>query len=145
MRKGRKLDLDHRLDAYFATLRSPSLREALKRRVGNWQIYAAVSGSALAMATGASASIIGRGIRVTPEPIASVRLAQQVAGSKGPPFLNDVWLAVSRPNAEGRVFNGARPTIEGISQTSAPSITPRGVVPNFGVTNIIQPGEWVSI
>jgi hypothetical protein len=54
-----KLDLDHRLEAYFATLRSSSLKTVLKRRMGNWQIYAAVSGSAVAMATGASAASIG--------------------------------------------------------------------------------------
>jgi hypothetical protein len=37
----RKAGLDHRLDAYFATLRSSSLRETLKRSVANWRIYAA--------------------------------------------------------------------------------------------------------
>ena len=52
----RKLDLDRRLEAYFATLRSSSLREALKRSAGNWQTYAAVTGSAMAMATSASAA-----------------------------------------------------------------------------------------
>jgi hypothetical protein len=62
MGAARKFDLDHRLEAYFATLRSAALREALKRSAGNWQLYAAVTGSALAMVTNASAQIIGSGI-----------------------------------------------------------------------------------
>src|ERR1035438_3566732 len=78
MRAPRKLDLDHRLDGYFATLRSSSLRDAVKRSAGNWQIYAAVTGSAMAMATSASASIIGSGIRDNrADPIASVLAAKQ--------------------------------------------------------------------
>ena len=78
MGAARKFDLDRRLEAYFATLRSSSLREALKRSAGNWQIYAAVTGSAMAMVTSASASIIGSGIRdVTAESIASVLAAKQ--------------------------------------------------------------------
>ena len=50
---------DPRLEVHFATLRAPSLKDVLKRSAGNWQMYAAVTGSAMAMATGASAAIIG--------------------------------------------------------------------------------------
>ena len=79
--------LEQRLKAYFATLRSLELKETLKRSLANWPVYAAVSGSAMAMATGASASIISNGIKTAREPSASVRLAKPgSAGSKGPPF-----------------------------------------------------------
>jgi MYXO-CTERM domain-containing protein len=54
----RKHELDQRLAAYSATLRSSRLEETRKRRSGNWQVYAAVTGSALAMATNASAGTI---------------------------------------------------------------------------------------
>jgi hypothetical protein len=58
----RKLDLDGRLNAYFATLRTSPLRDALKRSVENWHVYAAVTGSAVAMATNASAGVIYSGL-----------------------------------------------------------------------------------
>ena len=54
----RKHELDKRLADYCATLRSSRLEETRKRRSGNWQVYAAVTGSALAMATSASAGTI---------------------------------------------------------------------------------------
>jgi hypothetical protein len=47
MGASRKLDLDSRLDAYFATLRSSSLKDVLKRSAANWQVYAAVTSSAM--------------------------------------------------------------------------------------------------
>lgn len=61
------------------------LKEALKRSIANWPIYAAVSSSAMAMATGASASIIGCGASVAPA-TASVRVAEPpLANAKGSP------------------------------------------------------------
>jgi len=128
-----KLDseLERRLKAYFATLRSLELKETLKRSLANWPVYAAVSGSAMAMATGASASIISNGIKTAREPSASVRLAKPgSAGSKGPPFRIDAILAAARADA---------------AQTQTPSINPGGVVPSFGTQNTIEPGEWISI
>src|SRR5579862_8362683 len=108
----RKLDLDRRLEAYFATLRSSSLRKVLKHKMGNWQIYAAVSGSAVAMATGASAAIISNiGTRVMREPTASARLApRNLTSSNNVPILNDVKLAMARQDAGQRLFDvaGAR-------------------------------------
>jgi hypothetical protein len=69
--------LENRLTAHFATLRSSSL-VALKGRAGSWQIYAAVTGSALAMATNVSAGIIYSG----PENI-KTRTIPNVASSTG--------------------------------------------------------------
>ncbi|MGA2880117.1 MAG: IPT/TIG domain-containing protein [Bryobacteraceae bacterium] len=138
MGAARKLDLDRRLDVYFATLRSSSLKDALKRSAGNWQIYAAVTGSAMAMVTSASASIIGNGIRdITGEPIArSTAVKHNLTSSKNIPIVNAVRLAMA---------NGADLKIGQASQAQAPSISTGGVVPLDGRESIIQPGEWVSI
>ena len=130
-----KSDLERRLEAYFATLRSSSPREALKRKVGHWQIYAAVSGSAIAMATGAAASIIRSSAQVMPDPIASVRARQALSSSKGPPFLREAMAVMAR-QGQGN---------EHASIALAPSIARAGVVPIFGTGNIIQSAEWVSI
>jgi PEP-CTERM motif len=54
--------LDERLSDYAAIIRISATAKTLYRRTGNWPIYAAATGSALAMATGASASIITSGI-----------------------------------------------------------------------------------
>jgi len=147
MRAARKLDLDHRLEAYFATLRSPSLKEVLKHSLGNWQMYAAVTGSAMAMATSASASVIGPGARnMTVEAIASVLAAkQQRSSSKSMPLMHAVRLAMARQDAGVKFFNAAAANATHTSQAQAPSISPGGVVPLCGTVNIIQPGEWVSI
>jgi hypothetical protein len=58
-----KTGLDNRLNGYFATLRSSFPGNALKHTAANWQMYAAVTGSALAMATNASAGVIYSGIQ----------------------------------------------------------------------------------
>jgi hypothetical protein len=50
--------LHGQLTAYSAAVRISGAAGSLHRRFGNWPIYAAATGSALAMATGASASII---------------------------------------------------------------------------------------
>ena len=147
MGASRKFDLDQRLEAYFATLRSPSLREALKRGAGNWQMYAAVTGSAMAMMTSASAQIIGTGIReITTEPIASARVAMQnLASSKNIPLLHAVRLAMAKPDSGERFFNDASVKNSHASQAEAPSISPGGVVPLYSSVSTIQPGELVSI
>jgi len=132
-----KVDLERRLEAYFATLRSSCLRDALKRCAAGWQIYAAVTGSAAAMATGASISAMASGPRdVLTEPNASVRLAQQLASSGNVPLMNALRLAGAKPER-------LRPRS---SQTEQPpTISAGGVAPLDGTVNTIQPGEWVSI
>ena len=75
---------DQRLDAHFATLRSPSSREVLKRSAGRWQVYAAVTGSAMAMATSASAAVIHNGVAyAAADPVASVRPVSQRPATQG--------------------------------------------------------------
>lgn len=142
-----KLDLDRRLEAYFATLRSSSLKEILKRSAANWQIYAAVTGSAMAMATGASASDIGSGIREIPgETMASVLAAKQfLASSKNGLLTHAVRLAMARQGSGALMINAAGVKLSQAIPAQAPSISPGGVVPLFGTVSIIQPGEWISI
>lgn len=142
MGAARRLDLDRRLEAYFATLRSSSLKDVLKRTAGNWQVYAAVTSSAMAMVTSASASIIGNGVRgIAPDPTGSARTNKVQLGA----FTNTIQLAMARQDSGGRFLHGAGEKPSPASQTAAPSIAPGGVVPLDGTENIIQPGEWVSI
>lgn len=147
MGAARKFDLDQRLEAYFATLRSSTPREAAKHGAGNWQIYAAVTGSALAMVTGASASIIGSETReVAAEPVASVRaLTQHLASSRNMPLTKAVRSAMARRDSGKRFVNADSAAIGHASQSPAPSISAGGVVPLSGPGSTIQPGEWVSI
>src|SRR6516225_307144 len=104
MRSSRKLDLDRRLETYLAAIRAMPLKQALKRRIDNWQIYAAVSSSAVAMMTGASAAMIGRSVRdIAPDTIASMRSAKlQVTSSKSPPLINAVRLAMADEDARSK-------------------------------------------
>lgn len=143
MSAARKSDLDRRLQTYFAALRSPSLREAMRRGAGHWQMYAAVTGSAMAMVTGASAAMIGTGVRdVAVEAIASVVAARQQRSSS---FSRAVRLAMARQDARVEFFNRVGAKAARASQTQAPSISPGGIVPLCGTQSIVQPGEWVSI
>jgi hypothetical protein len=143
----RKPDLDSRLDAYFATLRSSCSDKAQKYSAGNWQIYAAVTGSAMAMVTGASAALIGSGIRdIAAERVASVRAAKEHLGSSknAPPLMKAVRLAMARQDSEERFFNSAGVAIGDASHAQgAPTIAL--VVPNDSTVSMIQPGEWISI
>src|SRR5215475_8207283 len=140
----RKSSLDHRLETYFSTLRSLPLKSTLKRKLENWQVYAAVGSSAMAMATGASASVISSGIRMTPEAIASFRTTRPL-GTSRIPLLKDIRLAMALQDEKrtGRITS--TPTIMNAAQSRAPSIAAGGVVPIYGTRGIIQPGEWVSI
>jgi hypothetical protein len=58
----RQPELDNRLRAYAATIRLSPSRDLLRRSAEKWPVYAAVTGAALAMSSGASASIIYSGV-----------------------------------------------------------------------------------
>src|ERR1700723_1184668 len=80
-----------RLEAYLATLRSSALKEATKReaaksRVARWQHYAAVTGSAMALATNASLSSLG------------ADMPRRFASSQSEPLLRSVKLAMAARN-----------------------------------------------
>lgn len=134
-----KLDLDRRLAAYHSTLRSSSLTESLKRSARNWPIYAAVTSSAMAMATGAAAASVGTGIRdVSADPVASARPVTLLA-SAHPAFLNGTKLAFAGTPAPPSRTRSAT------TAQAQPVIKTGGIVPIFGKVDMIQPGEWVSI
>ena len=142
----RKLDLDHRLDAYSATLRSSPLKEVLKR-AGNWQMYAAVTGSAMAMVTSTSAAVVSSGMRdITADPVVSALATKEyLASPDNNPLMNAVRLAIARQASGEKTLNGARVQMGQQSVAQAPSISPGGVVPIYGTVGIIQPGEWITI
>jgi uncharacterized protein (TIGR03437 family) len=139
--------LDSRLEDYFATLRYSSVKERLKRSMGNWHLYAAVTSSAMAMATNASASIIGNRspIRDMVDPIASARSNKEhFADPRYLAFKHAVRLGWAENRGAGPL-GGAGATVAPASQTQTPSIPSGGVVAFDSTVNVIQPGEWVSI
>ena len=124
----RRFDPQHRLEAYFDTLRAPSLKDTLRHTAANWQVYAAVTGSAMAMATGASAAVIS-GEEMAPEPFASATNAKPLLSARAFAPVNRV----------------AVPNLAPANPAQTPLIATDGVVPIFSKINTIQPGEWVSI
>jgi hypothetical protein len=104
MGPARKHELDKRLADYSATLRSSRLEETRKRRSGNWQVYAAVTGSALAMATNASAgtiSIINSSLtgNVTAGPLPNV------SNLTRPPFTEYQSQSIQLTNGKGSTIH----------------------------------------
>lgn len=99
-----------------------------RRSAGKWQLYAAATGSAMAMATGATAAVIVGGTDDS-----ALLSRANPAGSQNLAILRAAGLvtARNRPNAT--------------QTTGAPSISPGGIVPLYGTINTIQPGEWISI
>ncbi len=105
-----------------------NLAKAGKSRVARWQRYAAVTGSAMAMAT-------NPGLLAAPRPFAS---------SQDEPLLRSARLAMAGRNSS---LFAAAAALGGVpaAQVLTPAISPGGVVPLYGAVNIIQPGAWVSI
>ena len=115
-----------RLEAYLATLRSSSSKEVTKGRVARWQHYAAVTGSAMALATNAS-----------------LAPAQPFVSLPNQPMLRSVKLATVARNS--KLFAAAAAMEAAQAALKAPAISPGGVVPLYSTVNTIQPGGWVSI
>lgn len=93
-----KSELRGRLESHFATVRSSRTVVAAKRCAGNWQLYAAVTGSALAMATNAMAGNITYGATpVTAGPIPNVSNAHTISG--GPAFNADATALIHLNNS----------------------------------------------
>jgi hypothetical protein len=95
MRRATQFDLHQRLEAYFATAR----RDASKTP-SHWQLYAAATGSALAMLTGASASIVGDGHWVSAEPMRDFLADRQhIGASRNAPSIKAARLAMQRQDS----------------------------------------------
>ena len=132
--------MDNRLEAYFATLRSSSLKETIKHRAANWQLYAAATGSALAMMTSVSAANIGSGAgTMTAAAVASVLASRRGVASSG------VRLAMAGQDPGAGLFHGAANALAHTSQSQAPAISPNGITPVWSTVDIIAPAEYVSI
>src|SRR5271169_2210666 len=102
--------------------------EDVSKRRSHWQLYAAVTGSAVAMATGA-----GTGI-------------QDITAETAPNLLTGKQPAHNTARWDSRLsFAGDAGATAQATQSKLPVIAAGGVVPLFGKVSIIQPGEWVSI
>jgi hypothetical protein len=132
----RKADPNDRLEANLSTL--------LKRYAAHWQLYAAVTGSAMAMATNVPVSSVGAGIRDFTEGQMSSLLAanQSSVISENTPLTRAMRSAMATRNS-GLLLGGEAPAIVKASQSQTPAIG--RIVPLYGTVGIIQPGEWVSI
>jgi uncharacterized protein (TIGR03437 family) len=106
-----------RLEARLASLRDSSLTRLMRRRMPRWQLYTAVTGSALAIASG-----------------------QSFDSSRNDAILTSVSVAMAT-----RVPGSTPPVVASATQSSAPVISAGGIVPLYGAANIIQPGSWVTI
>jgi hypothetical protein len=108
------------------TLRSPSLRERLRRSTANWTSYAAATSSAFAMLTNVSASVVGTDIRDrAPEPAENVVTGKQHFGtSQNEPRNRAVVLAMARQDSEEGLFLASNFKTAQTSQSLAPSIDP---------------------
>src|ERR1035438_4434729 len=129
MNAPRKDSRNDRLEAYLATLRSPSWKEVLRRGAAHWHLYAAVTGSAMAMATSTSLSGLVRDHRDLPTgPMPNLLSAKQPsAHSQDSPLIRAATLAMARRRS-GMFFDGVGPAIVETSQ-APPVIATGGVVP----------------
>jgi uncharacterized protein (TIGR03437 family) len=126
MRTRRSSQLDQRLEAYSSTLRAFPLQHLLKRGMANWQLYAAITGSAIAVGPA----------------FPSVRAETEPATSSAQPFRPNPGSSHGNPAVEA-----ARPdlTRHAADATAAPVISPNGIAPIFGTPGTIQAGEWITI
>ena len=98
-----------RLEAYLATLRSPA-QDTQKRRAANWPLYAAVTGSAMAMATNASVPFIANNIGLGADPNPAV------AGTPCNPLIS---VRAPSPSIHPHGFIDKRPLDTQLNATSA--------------------------
>ncbi len=84
MGQNRNLRLRDRLESYTAAARAGgATRTTLGKRLGNWPVYAAATGSAMAMATNASAGVIYSGIQNLTASVSSVGLVGGASTNHG--------------------------------------------------------------
>jgi uncharacterized protein (TIGR03437 family) len=98
--------------------------------MARWQRYAAVTGSAVALATNASLSSLGS----TPAPAESLLAAP--SHSK---------LAMATRGSRILTATASLKAVAATQVAAAPAISSGGVVPLYSTANMIQPGGWVSI
>jgi uncharacterized protein (TIGR03437 family) len=94
--------------------------------MANWQIYAALTGSAIAVGPGLPAALA----ETEPATSSAQPFRANPASSHGNPLIEATRLDLSRHPADA---------------AAAPVISPNGIAPIFGTPGTIQPGEWVTI
>jgi uncharacterized protein (TIGR03437 family) len=112
-----------------AHLPSSTLKDLLKRRAARWQLYAAVTSSAVTLA---GARNIAAGL------MPDVLQAQQLPSYPATPL--SAALGSPLANPYGLLFK-TEPALP--DATTTPTIG--AVVPASGTVRVIQPGEWVTI
>jgi len=122
-----------RLDVYLAKLRLPASERQPKRRAINWPLYAALTGSAMALST--NSSLTGA------EPVPGRLMANQFVDDDHPQMRSVVALMAARNSGRSMVSS----PVAANPQSSAPAIAAGGIVPLYGSASIIQPGSWISI
>ena len=132
MNTGRK----GRLEARLRTRAVSSAPEWVKRHAGPWPLYAAVTGSALAMSTHTPAP----GVRLD---VPSISAIHRLSDSPKAPLIRAVRLAMADANF-GTSFENDAPAAP-LATQGMPLVNLGGVVPVYSTVNMIQPGEWVSI
>ncbi len=108
-------------EAFLATRRFP---EAIKHKHPHWPLYAALSGALVA-------HVPARDLMAMAHTAPLMRAARPSRAKH-----------VSRPLFEG---GAALAVQQAQAQAKAPAINAGGVVPIYGSTSQIQPGEWISI
>ena len=141
------VDPNDRPQPCLVTLHSSTLKDLLRRRAARWQLYAAVTGSAVAMATHASVSRAGARDTIgglVPDLLEAQPSAAQQSSATSPdlPLMASVRAAMASRNS-ALLFEARTPSVLQPSQATMPVIG--GVVPASGTVSVIQPGEWVSI
>ncbi len=143
MNAERKIDSTDRPDTPLAALHSSTLNDLLKR-AARWRLYAAVTGSAVAMATNGSVSRASGGASdLTARLMPALLQAQHFSPtSSNTPLLESVRSALASRNS-GLSFSTAAVPGAQPNQSTMPVIG--AIVPASGTVSVIQPGEWVSI
>src|ERR1700683_2190684 len=115
-----------RLEARLANLGTSAVPGTVRRHVSHWPLYAAVTGSALAMSS------------TTPAPGAHIQIPdittfRHPSSSPNTPLIDAVRMAMAR--RDSRPAFEAATTAVSMSVPSGPAINPGGVVPADGTAN----------
>lgn len=129
MKTGRKA----RLEARLASRGVSSTAGAIKRHVSPWPLYAAVTGSALAMSP-------APGVQGDFPSIAAIH---RLTGSPNSHLVRAANLALAARTAEPNLEDQTPAAAQAVQ--GKPVVNPGGIVPVYSTSNTIQPGEWVSI
>ena len=105
--------LDARLNEYSALARVSATAKSMRNQVGNWPIYAAAAGSALAMATSASANII-HGTYPSANQNPASHASKNASVQPGPSFIKGLtFISFGKDEINIGARSGVQPTFSG--------------------------------